>query len=134
MIVAMSEEDVTYHRDLRDVDRLNFRSIPEVHKALSDLVLNVGKDRKIRFRGKAKPKRAQVVNALILYLESLPTAEQRRVVSQGLDILNGLLATEVEDMESPKVAEADPGAKSVVVNPDQDVPRSITKGARKRSG
>src|SRR4051794_38227912 len=85
-----------YPRDLEDSDRLNFRSIPEVHAALSSIVVGIGRDKTLLFRGGPKPKRAQVVNALILYLESLPDEERRRVVALGLERLNELLEKEAE--------------------------------------
>lgn len=79
-------------RDLSDEFKLSVRSIPEVYRALGEIVSQLAVGRRVRFRGK-KPTRAAVVNASLLYLDSLPAEEWERVLVIGLQRLEEILAS-----------------------------------------
>jgi hypothetical protein len=102
MIRVMSEPKTNYPRDLEDDFKMNFRAIPETHEAMASIMARVGGDKSIRFRGRLRPKRAQIANALFLYVASLPQEQQREMVKVGIDLLNGLLRLPAESPQSEK--------------------------------
>ena len=77
-------------KDLTDEFKLSVRSVAEVFAALGTMVHQLKANRRVRFRGK-KPTRAAVVNAALLYLESLPPEQWERALDQGLRRLEGIL-------------------------------------------
>ncbi len=77
-------------RDLSDEFKLSVRSIGEVFQALGAMVARLAIDRRVRFRGK-KPTRAAVINAAILYLDSLAPEEWERALAAGMRRLEELL-------------------------------------------
>lgn len=87
-------------RDLNDDYKISVRGIEEVEQALGMLVARVKADRKIRYKTHtsqpAKPGKAAVVNALILYVDGLPPAQQKQIIAAGLAVLDRCLA-----MDSP---------------------------------
>ena len=77
-------------RDLTDDFKLCVRSIGEVTGALAVMVNRLAMARRTRFRGR-KPTRAAVVNAALLYLDSLDPAERERALALGMARLEKLL-------------------------------------------
>lgn len=82
-------------KDLSDDFKLSFRSTGEINEAFSGLVARAAKDATIRYRGK-KPHRAAVLNALVMWVTSLPQSEQRAVLAQGMELLNDHLDNDDE--------------------------------------
>jgi hypothetical protein len=111
MIRVMSEPKTNYPRDLEDDFKMNFRAIPETHEAMASIMARVGGDKSIRFRGRLRPKRAQIANALFLYVASLPQEQQREMVKGGIALLNGLLRLPAESPQSEKPAEREAGGE-----------------------
>jgi hypothetical protein len=91
MICVMSHPKSDYPRDLEEGYKLFARSTPEVFEALGGIVSRVGSDREIRFKGRLRPKKAQVLNAVLLHFASLPVEEQIEAVRDGMDRLNAIL-------------------------------------------
>ena len=88
-------------RDLTDDFKLSFRSTPGINEAFSGLVVRTAGDKSIRYRGK-KAHRSAVVNAIVLYVCSLPPAEQRALLSRGTTMLNDHLdETGADSVGSP---------------------------------
>jgi hypothetical protein len=118
-------------RDLSDDYKISVRGIEEVDEALGTLVARLKADRKIRYKRHtakpAKPGKAALVNALILWLNNQPVGEQKRIAMEGLASLDALLA-----MESP-------GGGSAQHGPEEEKGISIekkdeeTKGGKNRS-
>lgn len=103
-------------RDLTDEFKLSARSTPEVFLLLGQMVDRLKADRRVRFRGK-KPTRAALVNAALLYLDTLPQAEWEKALQVGLTRLERILAedeptaaTGTESAEAPAAAVAAPEA------------------------
>jgi hypothetical protein len=105
---------MTGMKDLSDDFKLSFRSTGEINEAFSGLVARTAKDPGIRYRGK-KPPRAAIINALVMWVTSLPRSEQRAIVAQGMELLNDHLDSDDEaPVEAPAPApevKADPPAK-----------------------
>ena len=91
MIRIMSEPKTNYPRDLEEDFKLFCRSTPEVFEALGTIVAKVAVDKSIRFKGRLRPKKAQVVNAILLYFETLPPEEQVAAIKDGMARLNAIL-------------------------------------------
>lgn len=93
MIVAMKpkEPKANFPRDLEEDFNQFFRSIYEVHKVVGDLVSLAASNENIRFKERVKPKRAQVINAVLLYVSSLSEDEREDILQKGIHMLNELL-------------------------------------------
>ena len=111
MIRVMSEPKINFPRDLEDDFKIFARSIHEVFEGTSNLVSHVAKDKEIRFKGRFRPKKAAVLNALLLHVASLSEEEQVRMVRSGMLILNDLLRREVDGGAKESPAEREGGAK-----------------------
>jgi hypothetical protein len=113
----------TMERDLSDDFKLSFRSTGEINEAFSAIVARAAGDRSIRFRNKRKAARASVLNAIVLWVAGLPAEEQRRVVREGMGLLNDCLGVEPETLPAQgQVLDVEP------VAPPQPRPRN-KKGA-----
>jgi hypothetical protein len=105
--------------ELGDDFKLSFRSTGEVYEAFGSIVARAAADRSIRFAaGKKKANRAAVLNALILWLDGLPPAEQKDIIRAGMVRLNAILgaAPEPPAVSSgrgvPDVADGHPARKN----------------------
>ncbi len=109
-------------KDLTDEFKLSARSTADVFVLLGRMVDRLKADRRVRFRGK-KPTRASVVNAALLYLDSLPPAQWEEALAVGFRRLEEILAEDsgtsaasVPDEPAPAAATASKevaGAKRV---------------------
>jgi hypothetical protein len=82
--------------DLGDDFKLSFRSTGEINELFTGLVARAATDRSIRYKGKAKANRASTINALVCWVASKPPDEQRRIVREGMALLNAQLGAEAE--------------------------------------
>lgn len=82
-------------RELSDEFKLSVRSIGEVIQALQRMEADLLLDYSVRFiqKGIAKrPTQAAMVAAIILQIASRPPEERKRMIGEGMTILNTLLA------------------------------------------
>jgi hypothetical protein len=136
MIRLMSQPKEIYPRDLDEDFKMNFRAIPETHEALGSIVARIGGDASIRFRGRLRPKRAQIANALFLYVASLPVDQQRAMVKAGIARLNELLMLPAEakpEMEKPAERVAGEGEDLGSAGIRHQLPKSPKNGKSKRN-
>ncbi len=105
-------------RDLTDEFKLSVRSTPEVFQALTSIVTRLAVDRRVRFRGK-KPTRAAVVNAAMLYLDSLAPADWERALSAGMAQLERILGS--EDITTEAAPQAEPGPPAIPQRVEMEV-------------
>lgn len=91
-------------KDLTDEFKLSVRSAPEVFQALGSIVTRLAVTRRVRFRGK-KPTRAAVVNAALLYLDSLAPADWERALADGMVRLERILESDEIESTDPVQAE-----------------------------
>lgn len=87
-------------RELTDEFKISARSIGEVTEIVAVLTTRAAMDPTIRFGGK-KPTRASVVNALLLWLDDQPGPEQKRIVREGMALLNRILGDEPAALTGP---------------------------------
>jgi hypothetical protein len=92
-------------RDLTDEFKLSARSTPDVFVMLGRMVDRLKADRRVRFRGK-KPTRAAVVNAALIYLDTLPPSQWEQAITIGFRRLEEILS---ED-DAAGVTQAEPPA------------------------
>lgn len=102
-------EKLSTMKDLTDEFKLSVRSAPEVFQALASIVTRLAVTRRVRFRGK-KPTRAAVVNAALLYLDSLPPADWERALAAGMARLERFLESDDIPAETSAHAETGPPA------------------------
>lgn len=105
MIRIMSEPKSNYPRDLEEDFKLFARSTPEVFEIMGAIVSRVAAERSILFKGRLRPKKAQVMNAIILYMETLTPSEQVASIRVGMDMLNEILRQPLDDPEVEKPVE-----------------------------
>jgi len=96
-------------RDLTDEFKLSVRSAPEVFQALGSIVTRLTVTRRVRFRGK-KPTRAAVVNAALLYLDSLAPVDWERALADGMVRLERILESDDIPAGDPAQTEVGPPA------------------------
>lgn len=109
MISGMAKRKSDYPRDLEDGYKLFCRSTPEVFEVLARVVSRVEMDRGIKFKGDVRPKKAAVMNALILYFDSLTADQQVEAVRVGMGRLNEILARPIPGSGAGKPAEGPAG-------------------------
>jgi hypothetical protein len=131
MILTMRDSKKEYPRDLEEDFKLFCRSTPEVFEALSAIVSRVGSERSILFKGRLRPKKAQVMNAIILYLESLSIEDQVGAIRVGMEKLNQILSMEMPSAQKETLVK-DEGQKPVIRGVDGKT--SVPKNPKKRSG
>jgi len=103
-------------RDMTDEFKLSVRSIAEVFQALGGMVTRLAVTRRVRFRGK-KPTRAAVVNAALLYLDSLPPEQWEQALSIGMRRLEQILASDpTEEVKPAPTEEASAPPKRVTLD------------------
>lgn len=121
-------------RDLTDEFKLSVRSIGEVIEALGAIVNRLAVTRRIRFRGK-KPTRAAVVNAAVLYLESLAPPERERALAAGMERLERLLEVDPTVGSNGEGAAADPAPpRRVGLTVEDAGPPPSGKSVRRKKG
>jgi len=121
-------------RDLTDEFKLSVRSIGEVIEALGAIVNRLAVTRRLRFRGK-KPTRAAVVNAAVLYLESLAPPERERALAAGMERLERLLEVDPTGGSNGEEAAAGPAPpKRVRLTVADAGPQASGKPVRRKKG
>jgi hypothetical protein len=126
MIRVMSAPKTDYPRNLDDDFKLSYRSIAEVYEAFGRIEALVRGDKSIRFKGRVRPKGAAILNAIVLYVESLPPEQQRRAVGEGMARLN-----EYMKIEQAKGVGPEGESGRIVIEPErEEEPRKLKrKGA-----
>lgn len=115
-----------------------FRAIPESHRALKELVFRISTDRDMP--DEYKTTQAAIMNAIALYLGTLPYSEQRKMVLAGMEILNDLSSQregdslDIEDGDAAKDSpQQDPKSKFKVGNdPSSPITKRKPGGKPKR--
>ena len=123
-----------YMRDMTDEFKLSVRSIAEVFQALGGMVTRLAVTRRVRFRGK-KPTRAAVVNAALLYLDSLPQAEWEKALSIGMRRLEEMLASDpMDEVPTAPAEEAGTPPKRVTLEVEDVTTPTSGKPVRRIKG
>ncbi len=120
-------------RDLSDEFKLSVRSTGEVFQALGAIVSRLAVDRRVRFRGK-KPTRAAVVNAALLYLDSLPPEQWEQALAAGMRRLEELLESNGSTGPDGTEPEAAPPKRVELTVEDATPPPPSAKPVRRVKG
>jgi hypothetical protein len=120
-------------KDLTDEFKLSVRSTAEVFQALGGMVTRLAVTRRVRFRGK-KPTRAAVVNAALLYLDSLSQEQWEQALSIGMRRLEQILESDTLGEVTTAPAEEAAPSKRVTLEVEDVTPPASGKPVRRIKG